>query len=43
MENYFKTVNCSGIILDVFRNNVAYSFYKKEGYFDRTIQMMKKI
>lgn len=43
MENYFKTVKCEGIILDVFSNNVAYSFYKKEGYFDRTIQMMKKI
>lgn len=44
MEDYFKSVQCSGILLDVFAyNERAYSLYVKHGYFDRNIQMMKNI
>lgn len=44
MEDYFKSVQCSGVLLDVFAyNEKAYSLYKKHGYFDRNIQMMKNL
>lgn len=44
MEEYFKSVGCSGVLLDVFAyNEVARDFYLKNGYFDRVMEMMKKI
>jgi len=44
MEAYFKSVGCSGVLLDVFAyNEVARDFYLKNGYFDRTMEMMKNI
>lgn len=44
MEDYFKSVHCSGVMIDVFAyNDNAYSLYTKLGYFNRTIQMMKNI
>lgn len=44
MEAYFKSVQCSGVLLDVFAyNEKAYSLYVRHGYFDRNIQMMKNI
>lgn len=44
MEKYFKTVGCKGILIDVFAyNERARAFYLKNGYFNRSIEMMKKI
>ncbi len=44
MEEYFKEVGCKGILLDVFAyNESAKKLYEKIGYFDRNIEMMKKI
>lgn len=44
MENYFKEVQCKGILIDVFAyNENAKKFYTKKGYFNRNIEMMKKI
>ena len=44
MENYFKTNGCKGILIDVFAyNESAQRFYYKNGYFNRNIEMMKKI
>lgn len=44
IENYFKSVGCEGILIEVFAyNNNAYELYKKLGYFDRVHEMMKKI
>ena len=44
MEDYFRSVGCKGILIDVFAyNENAYKLYKRLGYFDRSIEMMKKI
>ena len=44
MENYFKSVGCKGVLLDVFAyNQNATEFYIKQGYFNRCIEMMKLI
>lgn len=44
MENYLKSVGCEGIIVDVFAyNESAENFYRKNGYFNRNIEMMKKL
>lgn len=44
MENYFKKVGCLGILIDVFAYNTdAQKFYYKNGYFNRNIEIMKKI
>lgn len=44
MEEYFKEVGCKGVLLDVFAyNESAKKLYEKRGYFDRNIEMMKKI
>ena len=44
MEQYFKKVGCKGILIDVFAyNKNAQKFYTKCGYFDRNIEMMKKL
>ena len=42
MEDYFKSVGCKGILIDVFAYNTnAYMIYKSLGYFDRSIEMLK--
>lgn len=44
MENYFKEVGCKGVLIDVFAyNENAQKFYYKNGYFNRNIEVMKKI
>ena len=44
IEDYFRSVGCKGILIDVFAyNENAYKLYKRLGYFDRSIEMMKKI
>lgn len=44
MESYFKSVGCKGILIDVFAyNEKAQKFYYKNGYFNRNIEIMKKI
>ncbi len=44
MENYFKEIGCKGILIEVFAyNENAQKFYYKNGYFDRSIEIMKKI
>lgn len=44
MEIYFKEVGCKGILIDVFAyNENAQKFYYKNGYFNRNIEVMKKI
>ena len=44
MEEYFKSVNCKAILLDVFSfNENAKNFYMKNGYYNRVEEMMKKI
>lgn len=44
MEDYFKSVGCHGVLIDVFAyNENAQKFYYKNGYFNRNIEVMKKI
>lgn len=44
MESYFKEVGCKGVLIDVFAyNENAQRFYYKNGYFNRNIEIMKKI
>lgn len=44
MENYFKEVGCKAILINVFAyNEKAQNFYYKSGYFNRSIEAMKKI
>ena len=44
MEEYFKSQNCTHILLGVFGyNDKAYEFYKKQGYHTRMIEMLKKL
>lgn len=42
MEDYFKSVGCQGILIDVFAYNInAQKFYYVNGYFNRNIELMK--
>lgn len=44
MENYFKSLNCEYILVDVFGyNDSGIKFYKKDGYHTRMEIMIKKI
>lgn len=44
MESYFGKIGCKGVLIDVFAyNENAQSFYNENGYFNRNIEMMKKI
>lgn len=44
MEKYFKEVGCKGVLIDVFAyNENAQKFYYKNGYFNRDVEVMKKI
>lgn len=44
MENHFKEVGCKGILINVFAyNENAQEFYYKNGFFNRNIEVMKKI
>ena len=44
MEEYFKSINCVRINIEVFGpNKNAHIFYSKNGYIDRDIIMSKKI
>ena len=44
MEKHFKEVGCKGVLIDVFAyNENAQKFYYKNGYFNRNIEVMKKI
>ena len=44
MEEYFKSVNCKAVLLDVFSyNENSKAFYIKNGYYNRVEELMKKI
>ena len=44
IEEYFKEVGCKGILLNIFTDNkVAKFFYEKEGYSERTSELIKQI
>ena len=44
MEDYFKSINCSRITIEVFGpNRKAYEFYSKNGYMSRDIFVGKKL
>lgn len=44
MEDYFKSEGCKRILIEVFEyNDLAKSFYSKNGYFSRTTEVMKKL
>lgn len=44
MEEYFKSVGCEYIIVDVFAyNKIGMNFYNKKGYHSRMETMIKKI
>ena len=44
MEEYFKEVGCKGILLNIFTNNkIEKKFYEKEGYSERTSELIKQI
>ena len=44
MEEYFKSVGCEYIIVDVFAyNEIGINFYNKKGYHSRMETMIKKI
>ena len=44
MEEYFKSINCEYVIVDVFGyNDLALNFYFKEGYHPRMLTNIKKI
>lgn len=44
MEEYFKSINCEYIIIDVFAyNESAINFYRKQGYHTRMLVDIKKI
>jgi len=43
MENYFKSINCEFIMLDVFAyNENARGFYERNGYQERMITLIKR-
>ena len=44
IEEYFLQQNCDVIRVEIFKtNNPAHNFYKKHGYDERNIDMIKKI
>lgn len=44
MEEYFKSINCEYILVDVFAyNDSALKFYHKQGYHPRMVTAIKKI
>ena len=44
MEDYFKSINCEYVIIDVFAyNEAAINFYRKQGYHTRMLVDIKKI
>ena len=44
MENYFRSINCEYVSVDVFAyNEQAINFYKKQGYRTRMLIDMKKL
>ncbi|MBR3162188.1 MAG: hypothetical protein IKF19_05605 [Bacilli bacterium] len=44
MEDYFKSVRCEYVIVDVFSyNEMAIKFYEKKGYHARMYTNIKKI
>lgn len=44
MEEYFKSIDCEYIFIDVFAyNNMAIKFYEKQGYHTRGLIDIKKI
>ena len=44
MENYFRSINCEYVSVDVFAyNEQAINFYKKQGYHTRMLIDMKKL
>lgn len=44
MEEYFKRQNCDVVRVEVFEpNDGAHNFYKKLGYGDRVVDLIKKI
>lgn len=44
MENYFKSVGCKAILIEVFAyNGNAKNFYYKRNYLDRNFEVIKKI
>lgn len=43
-EEYLQSVGCKDVLINVFAFNTnAYELYKKLGYHDRTVEMLKKI
>ena len=44
MEEYLKNIGCKAILIECFAyNSNALKFYQKNSYFNRTIEMMKKL
>ncbi len=44
IEEYFQQHGCKIILIEVFEpNNLAHKFYKKTGYNDRSIELIKEI
>ncbi len=44
MDSYFKEAGCKDVLIDVFAyNKNAQRFYYKNGYFNRNVEIMKKI
>ncbi len=44
MEDYFRSINCEYVVIDVFAyNDAAINFYKKQGYHTRGLLDIKKL
>lgn len=44
MEEYFKSINCEYVVIDVFAyNESAINFYRKQGYHTRMLVDIKKL
>ena len=44
IENYFKSINCEYVYIDVFAyNDAAINFYRKQGYHTRMLVDIKKL
>jgi ribosomal protein S18 acetylase RimI-like enzyme len=44
MEDYFKSIGCEYVVIDVFAyNNLAINFYNKQGYHTRGLIDIKKL
>lgn len=44
MEDYFKSINCEYVLIDVFAyNETAINFYRKQGYHTRMLVDIKKL